>query len=102
MFGMSKKEKPVFKLVKGRVLRCGPEPYRDSSDRFTVLLEGSAVPYRIYPRMGAETGRCFVELTQPGDIVSFTVEEGFLDASNFRNESLPAGLVQAYDPPKTS
>jgi hypothetical protein len=98
MFGMSKKGPPVFKQVKGRVLRCGPEPYRDSTDRFTVLLEGDDTPYRIYPRMGTETGRCFVELTQPGDVVSFEVEEGFLDSKNFRNESLPAGLVRAYAP----
>lgn len=100
MFGMSKKEKPVFTKVKGRVLRCGPEPYRDATDRFTVLLEDSAVPYRIHPRVGPETGRCFVELTQPGDVVSFTVEEGYLDANDFHNESLPASLVQLYGPRK--
>jgi len=99
MFGMSKKEKgaPRYETVRGRVLRCGPEPYRDCTDRFTVLLENSATPYRIHPTMGTDTGRCFVELTQPGDVVSFIVEDGYLDARDFRNESLPVGLVQIYD-----
>lgn len=77
--------------VRGTVRRFGVSPFEDGYRGHVILLEGDNIPYIVRENIYRDAPT-LVELTAPGDVVAFTVEKGYRQASNFRNESLPTGL----------
>lgn len=89
---MWKKKPPKeFVEVRGKVERIGMRPFDEVCRGYRVLLEGDNSPYIIPVDIwvGKET---FVELTQPGDEISFIVEKGELRGKRFVNHSLSPRL----------
>lgn len=94
---MWKKKPPAppaeFIEVHGKVARFGVIPFNYVFQGFRVVLEGGDTPY-ILGVCGVNGRRALVELTQVGDEVSFTVEKGYLNGTNFVNHSFAPGLKQ--------
>ena len=94
MFGF-KKEKEYVE-VKGKVARIGSIGATESVQRYVILLEGDSQSY-ITRLWGV--GEDVVALTQPGDVVEFKTQKGYLNVveGTFVNKTL---ADQGYKPHK--
>jgi predicted RNA-binding protein with PUA domain len=85
MFGLGKNKEYVE--VKGKVMRIGVVSASENIQACVILLEGDIHSY-ISRLCGA--GEDVVALTQPGDLVEFKTEKGYLDLvpKSFVNKTL--------------
>jgi hypothetical protein len=94
MFGLGKEKEYTEK--KGKVVRIGSMGAIECYQRYVILLEGDSHSY-ITRLWGV--GEDVVALTQPGDMVEFKTEKGYLNVveGSFVNKTLSE---QGYKPHK--
>jgi hypothetical protein len=91
MFGFGKKKEKEYVEVKGKVLRIGSISSLEGVQKYVILLEGDIQGYisRI-DRVEKPNKEELVALTQPGDLLEFKTEKGYLNIvpGTFVNKTL--------------
>jgi hypothetical protein len=99
MWGKAKVKEMVE--VRGTVRRFGIRPFDEVFRGYSVMLEGNDIPYILHEDVLVPSVRdnpSFLELTAPGDVISFRVEKGYRNGTHFRNESLAPELSRYLTP----
>lgn len=96
MLGFGKKKEKEYLEFKGKVARIGSVGSGEYVQRYVILLQGDTHAY--VSRLENVTGGMdVVALTQPGDLVEFKTEKGYLsiEPKTFVNRTL---AEQGYTP----